>query len=135
MSGTPTVAVGAVAVRLDHLLLVRRGHEPGRGLWSVPGGRVEWGETLAEAVVRELREETGLAGVCGRHLGWVEHLGDTYHHVIADFEVTILDDGDPVAGDDAEEVAWVRFEELSEVALVDGLMDFLVDAGVVDGFA
>ena len=57
----PEVAVGAVIVDDDHLLLIRRGHGPAAGKWSVPGGRVERGETLAEAVVREVREETGLA--------------------------------------------------------------------------
>lgn len=135
MGRTPCVAVGAVATVADHILLVRRANEPGRGLWSVPGGRVEWGETLVEAVVRELREETGLEGVCGRHLGWVEHLSDDHHHVIADFEVTIISDGEPVADDDAAEVAWVRFEEVSDLRLVEGLFEFLVDVDVLPGFA
>ena len=58
----PEVAVGAIAVDAGRLLLVRRGHGPAAGLWSVPGGRVEPGEMLVEAVVRELAEETGLAG-------------------------------------------------------------------------
>jgi len=55
----PEVAVGAIAVDAERLLLVRRGHGPAAGLWSVPGGRVEPGEMLVEAVVRELAEETG----------------------------------------------------------------------------
>lgn len=94
---------------------------------------MEWGETLAEAVVREMAEETGLTVLCGRHLGWVERIGEDHHHVIADFEVTIVDDAEPVAGDDAEELAWVPFEDLWELPLVDGLVEFLVDAGVVPG--
>ena len=62
----PEVAVGAIAVDAERLLLVRRGHGPAAGLWSVPGGRVEPGEMLVEAVVRELAEETGLEGVADR---------------------------------------------------------------------
>lgn len=135
MDRAPCVAVGAVATMADHILLVRRANDPGRGLWSVPGGRVEWGETLVEAVVRELREETGLEGVCGRHLGWVEHVGNDHHHVIADFAVTVISDAAPVAGDDAAEAAWIRFEEISELRLVDGLVDFLVDVDVLPGLA
>ena len=61
----PRLAGGAVVVADGELLMVRRGHGPGAGTWSVPGGHVELGETLAEAVVRELAEETGLDGLCG----------------------------------------------------------------------
>ena len=78
-SPRPEVAVGAIAVDDDRLLLVRRGHGPAAGLWSVPGGRVEPGETLAEAVVRELGEETGLEGVAEQFVGWVERIGEGYH--------------------------------------------------------
>ena len=71
----PAVGVGAVARRDDDLLLVRRGHGPGAGSWSIPGGHVEMGETLHEALVREVAEETGLEVVVDRFLGWVERFG------------------------------------------------------------
>lgn len=127
----PELCVGAVAVDQDRLLLVRRGHGPGAGWWSVPGGRVEHGETLAEATVRELREETGLEGVCGELLGWVERLEDPYHFVILDFVVTVLDPSGPVAGDDAAEVAWVPLTDVADLRLVEGLAEFLHDHGVL----
>ena len=129
--GRPEVCVGAVAVDEDRLLLVRRATEPGRGRWSLPGGRVEAGEVLVAAVVRELLEETGLSGVCGPLVGWVERMDVDHHFVILDFEVEVLDDGPPVAGSDACEVAWVPMTDLPGCDLVDGLLDFLVDHGII----
>lgn len=127
----PELCVGAVATRTNELLMIRRATEPGRGRWSVPGGRVEPGETMAEAVVRELEEETGLAGVCGGLVGWTEIL-DGHHYVVLDFEVTVLDRTDPVAGDDAMEASWVPVWTVPELDLVDGLAEFLSDAGIIE---
>ena len=129
----PEVAVGAVIVDDDHLLLIRRGHGPAAGKWSVPGGRVERGETLAEAVVREVREETALHIVCGPMIGWVERITDEHHHVILDFEGIVLDraDVDAVAGDDAAEVAWVPLVDVAEQRLVEGLAEFLHEHGII----
>src|SRR5205814_1452286 len=127
----PEVCVGAVAVDNDRLLLIRRGRGPAAGEWSVPGGRVEAGETLAEAVVRELAEETGIEGVCDRMVGWVERMGERYHHVILDFAVTVLEAGEPAAGDDAAEARWVALEDVAEHDLVEGLAEFLHDHGIL----
>lgn len=131
----PEVCVGVVAVDAGRLLLVRRGRGPAAGEWSVPGGRVERGETLAEAVVRELAEETGLEGVCEGLVGWVERIGADHHHVILDFRVTVLDPADPVAGDDAAEASWVPLPEVCDRKLVDGLAEFLHDHGILDVIA
>lgn len=127
----PELAVGAVACRDDALLVVRRGHGPAAGEWSVPGGRVEWGEPLSIAVLRELREETGLEAMCGPLLGWVESITDDHHFVILDFEVTIIDRNEPVAGDDAAEVLWVPIADVTELNLVDGLAEFLHDQRII----
>jgi mutator protein MutT len=127
----PEVCVGAVAVDNERLLLVRRGWGAAAGFWSVPGGRVEAGETLAEAVVREVLEETGVEGVCDRFLGWVERISDEHHYVILDFVVEVLEGRDPVAGDDAAEALWVPLPEVADYPLVDGLAEFLHEHGIL----
>jgi len=129
--GRPELCVGAVVVDDDRLLLVRRATDPGRGRWSVPGGRVEAGEAMVAAVLRELREETGLEGICGPLVGWVERMGTDSHHVIVDFRVEVLDDGPVEPGGDVDRATWVAFDALSTIDLVDGLAAFLVDHGVV----
>lgn len=128
----PEVCVGAVSVDADRLLLVRRGHGPAAGEWSVPGGRVERGETLAEAVLREVAEETGLEGMCDELIGWVERIDDDHHFVILDFRVSVLDPADPVAGSDAAEAAWVPLPDVTDLNLVDGLAEFLHEHGILD---
>jgi len=131
---TPVVAVGAVVVDHDRLLLVRRGQAPAAGFWSVPGGRVEHGETLVEATVRELREETGLEGVCGSLIDWGEFFEGDHHSIVFDFEVTLVTHDEPVAADDAAEVRWVDLNDVAELHLVDGLAEMLYDAGIIPTF-
>jgi mutator protein MutT len=120
-----------VSVDENQILLIRRGRGPAEGFWSLPGGRVESGETLAEAVVRELLEETGLQGVCGTLVGWAERIGADYHFVILDFWVTIVAGSEPAAGSDAAEAAWVPLSQMAELALTDGLAEFLHEHGIL----
>ena len=115
--------------------MVERGNAPLRGYWSLPGGGVETGERLEQAIRREVREETGLECVCGSLVGWVERLEDDLgsgHFVILDFDVTVLDDRAPVAGTDAAEAAWVELSQVAELRLVDGLAEFLHEHGYLD---
>jgi 8-oxo-dGTP diphosphatase len=128
----PEVCVGGVAVCDDRILLIRRGRGPAQGEWSIPGGRVERGETLAEAVVREVAEETGVPTACAEFIGLAERIDADHHHVILDYRVVPLDDDDPVAGDDAAEAAWVPLDELGDLRLVDGLVEFLADHGIIE---
>ena len=127
----PELCVGAVAVHDGRLLLIRRGTPPATGQWSLPGGRVEGGELVTEAVVRELREETGIGGTCGELVGWVERPSATGHFVILDFAVEVGDPTGAVAGDDADAVAWVPLGEVLALDLVAGLGQFLRDHGSV----
>jgi 8-oxo-dGTP diphosphatase len=129
----PELCVGAVLVDDDRLLLIRRGRGPAQGEWSIPGGRVEGGELLRAAVVREVEEECGIEIVVDRELGWVERISDTHHFVIVDFLVTMLDANQPLrAGDDASEALWVPLWQVPEIKLVDGLAEFLGEHGIIE---
>ena len=125
----PEVAVGAVAVRHGRLLLVRRSRGPGVGRWALPGGRVEHGETLVAALVRELAEETGLRVDVGPLCGIAERFSDGHHFVILDYWADVQ--GDAAPGDDAEAVTWASREDLDRLPLVPQLLDFLREHGVL----
>jgi 8-oxo-dGTP diphosphatase len=129
----PEVAVGAIVTYAEQLLLVRRGPDgSGPGRWAIPSGRVELGETLAEAVVRELHEETGLRGVCGRFVGWAEIFDEHLHAVVLDFEVDLLEYAEPVAGDDASDARWVPLGDVAGMDLAPGMAEFLAEHRYID---
>jgi len=125
------VAVGGIAVVDGALLMVRRATPPGVGRWTVPGGRVEPGESVTAAVERELLEETALEVRCGPLVGWAERRGDGHHFVILDFAVTVTGSTAPTAGGDAAAVAWVPRAEVATLDLVEGLEAFLLEHGVL----
>jgi len=113
--------VGGLAYDADgRLLLIRRRNEPGRGLWSVPGGRVEAGESDADAVVREMAEETGLVVRPGALIGRVRRGPFT----IADYRCSVVG-GTLRPGDDATEARWCDAATLTSLPLVPLLYDTL----------
>ena len=114
------------------LLLIRRGHAPSAGLWSVPGGRMEPGETEAQAVVREVAEETGLRVRADRVVGRVRIDGDGVVFTVADWSCTLLDPAaQPVAGDDAAEAAFVDATGLAALDMAPGVVTALSGWGVL----
>jgi ADP-ribose pyrophosphatase YjhB (NUDIX family) len=112
---TPLVGVGAVAVKEGQVLLIRRGHEPMKGHWSLPGGLLELGESLTDGVTREMREETGLAVQPVELIELLDRIhreGERvrYHYVIADYLCQVVG-GALHAASDADEARWVERAE------------------------
>jgi len=124
--------VGAIITDAGgRLLLIKRGHEPGKGLWSIPGGRVEPGETDEQAVIREVREETGLVVQPGRLIGAVRRPTPAGAMLdIRDYAATVTG-GTLAAGDDADDARWAGPAELAGLPLTDGLAEALTDWGVL----
>ncbi|RFU21803.1 putative glycolipid-binding domain-containing protein [Geodermatophilus marinus] len=125
--------VGAVVLDASgRLLLVRRGQEPGRGLWSLPGGRVEPGETLEQAVAREVREETGLLVHVGDVVGSVRIPSGAVVYDVTDFACTPVDDAaTPAAGDDADDVTWADAAALDRLPCTPRLVQTLQGWGAL----
>ena len=132
MNGTRIPCVGAI-VRdgAGRLLLIKRGHDPEAGCWSLPGGRIEPGETDAQALVREMREETGLTVLPGPLLGAVERPGPGGSIIdIRDYAATVTG-GTLAAGDDAADARWVAAADVPRLPLTSGLAAALTSWGVL----
>ncbi|MFN7178193.1 NUDIX hydrolase [Hyphomonas sp.] len=125
MKDRPQPAVGTVCFKGEDVLMIRRGTKPLAGDWSLPGGRIEFGERAEAAALRELAEETG---VTARLVGLVDVVdaifrsrtsGDvTRHYVLFDYAAVWVS-GEPVAGDDADHAEWISPARLAEMALWD----------------
>lgn len=134
----PLLGVSVSVWRDGRVLLIRRGKAPGRGLWSPVGGKVEFGETLAEAAVREVREETAVT--CRlqpmsnvREMLLRDREGALTGHVVLAVFGAIWIEGEAAAGDDAEAVAWVDPAEFPNYRMLDGVEPYILatrpDAG------
>jgi 8-oxo-dGTP diphosphatase len=135
MSERPSLGVSVGVWRGDRVLLVRRGTQPFKDRWTFPGGRVEWGETLAEAAVRETHEETGLAISAPLFAHMLEIVGApdvrgraAWHAVLA-VHAAVCEQGDPVAGDDAADARFVAVDDIAGLATTPDLIDHVAATG------
>jgi 8-oxo-dGTP diphosphatase len=124
----PTPGVGVVIVEGGALLLVRRGRGANEGLWAVPGGKVEYGESMRTAAAREAREETGLSVEIG-HVVWVgDAIGPgmppAWHFTLVDFSATVVG-GTLRRGDDASRVEWVPLGEVLRRPVTPTMIDLM----------
>lgn len=127
----PAIGVGGVVWKDNKILLIQRGKEPGKGQWSLPGGHQEWGETVRQALAREVREETGLDVAVGALIDVVDAIIPTtgaqigHHFTLIDFRCDWLK-GEAVAGDDAAAVQWARQEDLKHLGLWEETLRIIV---------
>ena len=125
----PIVGVGAIIVHEGKILLEKRKSAPGKGKWSVPGGLVELGESIEQAVIREVKEETGLEVEEPRLIDVVDDVNldekgaVKYHFVIVDYVINVIR-GIPKAASDAEDLKWVPFSEVEEYDLTTSFRAF-----------
>ena len=118
----PIVGVGAIIINDNRILLEKRLNTPGKGKWSIPGGLLELGETIDQAVIREVKEETGLDVAKPLLVDVVDHIEldekgkIKYHFVILDYFVS-LESGIPKADSDAEDLKWITFSEVLDYDL------------------
>ena len=129
----PFVGVGVVVLRGDEVLLVQRGKAPNKGQWSIPGGKQRLGETVMQAVHRELLEETGVKIKQAALLDVVDVIMQDdngkiqYHYTLVDYQAEWLS-GECRSGDDADAVKWISFNELNSVGLLAKTRDIILKA-------
>jgi 8-oxo-dGTP diphosphatase len=125
----PVVGIGVVIVKDGKIVLIKRGNEPGKGKWSIPGGIVELGEHIQQTVIREAKEETCLDVTDPRIVDVVDTVEVDadgkikYHYVIVDFVVKVIG-GEIAAASDAEELRWVPFSEVEGYVLTSSFREF-----------
>jgi len=132
----PRVGIGAITIHEGRVLLVKRGAEPSRGLWAIPGGTLELGETMQECAAREILEETGITikvGACIYVFDFMERDAEgkiKFHFVIVDFAGEYVS-GEPKGADDADEARFVTPEELKELPVAKNTLKALKEIGFI----
>lgn len=129
----PFVGASIAVIRGEHVLLAARANEPMRGVWTLPGGLVEAGETLAEAALRELCEEVGLTAEMIGVLSPTEIIvrdeaGRARHHYVVHPHAALWRGGEPVAGPEALGVRWATLPEIADLSTTPGLLGTLREA-------
>ncbi|MGB9842638.1 MAG: NUDIX hydrolase [Candidatus Bathyarchaeales archaeon] len=125
----PVVGVGAIIINDGKILLEKRKSAPAKGKWSVPGGLVELGENIEQAVIREVKEETGLDVASPKLVDVVDHISldekgkVKYHFIIVDYFVTVKG-GELRAASDADELRWVPLREVEQYDLTESFRHF-----------
>jgi len=131
---TPRVGVGAITVKDGKVLLVKRGIEPSKGLWAIPGGTLKLGETLQECAAREILEETDIrikVGACVYVFDFLERDDKRkikFHFVVVDFAADYIS-GEPRGGDDALDARWLTPAELRELPVAKNTLNALCSIG------
>lgn len=125
----PTIGVGGIVFNnRKQVLMIQRNQPPAMGFWSIPGGKLEPGESLAEACQREIKEETGLETTVKNIVAIVERRIEGFHYVIIDY-LALLREGEnilPVAQSDVAEARWINLEHLADYNLVAGLAGIIM---------
>jgi 8-oxo-dGTP diphosphatase len=125
----PTLGVsGIVFNNQKQILLIQRNQPPAMGLWSIPGGKLEPGESLVEACKREIKEETGLDTDIKNIVAVVERRVEGFHYVIIDYLALLANEenSQPIAQSDVSEARWVSLEHLVDYDLVEGLVEIIL---------
>ncbi|MDG1198191.1 MAG: NUDIX domain-containing protein [Actinomycetota bacterium] len=121
----PELCAGSIVYSEEKILLIRRGAEPEKGLWSLPGGRVQMGESIRHAALRELKEESNLEGQFEEMMGWVDLLIGEHRYVIVNLRFSVSNASNLKAGDDAAEAKFFKLEELHGLDMNDRTRNFL----------
>lgn len=128
IQGGAVIGVSGVVFKGRQVLMIKRDQAPAKGLWSIPGGKQESGETLVQTCQREVFEETGLLVEVKHLVAVVERQIEGFHYVIMDFLAELVDPeiGDPKAQSDVSEARWMALDELADFDLVDGLFPIIM---------
>lgn len=123
----PAIGVGGIVFNSDTVLLICRNSPPALGRWSLPGGKLEAGESLTAACVREIYEETGISVRPQQIVAVVERRVETFHYVIIDFlaELVLGSNVQPLPASDVSDARWIAIRELTHYDLVEGLLEII----------